>query len=65
MKDSLYNVRSETELAQIYFKINPIRNSIAHASFDRKRASLKKDVKEAKSDCTKVRRIFKSKILEK
>ena len=58
MKDLLHQ-HSHTELAKLYFKVNPIRKGIAHASIDGRRASYADAVERAKEYHQKAKTIFK------
>ncbi|OCR00149.1 CRISPR-associated protein [Oscillatoriales cyanobacterium USR001] len=49
------------ELAQLYFKVNPIRTAIAHALIDKKRASASDAIANAEGYYQQAKQIFKTK----
>lgn len=55
----LLHEHPHTELAKLFFKVNPIRNGIAHASIDGKRASYANAIERAKDYHQKAKTIFK------
>jgi CRISPR-associated Csx2 family protein len=63
MQDLLRNKERFSQLGKIYDKINPVRNSIAHASFDKNKLSLDKAITSAESDLQTVRTIFSNREL--
>ena len=68
MQDYLHDSANQrSDLAKLYFKVNPIRNSIAHASLnaDVNRASFAKAIKDAKSYQQEAKRIFTTQTLNK
>ncbi|MEH1897373.1 MAG: hypothetical protein V7K94_19115 [Nostoc sp.] len=67
MKDFLHEVQNNnSKLAQLYFKVNPIRNSIAHALLEQgRRVTSDLDaINNAKSYQQEARKIFKTKTLD-
>lgn len=58
MKKLLYTYPN-TELAKLYFKVNPIRNGIAHALIDGRRDSYSDAIARAKEYYQKTKTIFK------
>lgn len=60
MKDILTQTHRDSSLSKIYVKINPIRNAIAHASFDKKRSSDSKAIQGLDSYLKETKQIFKT-----
>jgi CRISPR-associated Csx2 family protein len=64
MKDMLHQKSYKTtNLAQIYFEVNKIRMSAAHALTDKKIKDYKVAISNAEEDLNKVKRIFKTGML--
>jgi len=57
---TLLHENSQTALAKLYFKVNRIRNAIAHALIDRQRSSYTNAIKNAKSYHKQAEDILKS-----
>ncbi|MGK7926273.1 MAG: TIGR02221 family CRISPR-associated protein [Spirulina sp.] len=62
MKDWLHENNSSS-LSQLYFKINPVRKAIAHASFDKKRTSYSTAIQNANQYIQEAQKIFKTETL--
>jgi CRISPR-associated Csx2 family protein len=62
MKDLLHN-NSHTELAKLYFKVNPIRNGIAHALIEGRREGYSDAIGHAKEYYQTAKTLFKQETL--
>jgi len=60
MKDSLFHLYKNSELATTYKKVNAIRKQIAHASLEENRESYSNAIDQAKNYHNKISEIFRS-----
>ncbi|WP_448572255.1 TIGR02221 family CRISPR-associated protein [Trichothermofontia sp.] len=58
MKEALHGERQNTDLARLFFKVNPIRTAIAHARIDKQLPSYQSAINQAQAYIQDAEKIF-------